>query len=173
MTDYTRPRRPHTPSGPAQRDALDARVRAVRRRIVSGSLLGTAAFTILAGYQTLNKPTVAAAATANTAIVGDVASATATAPLFAAQGGVALTTPTATATATPMPTATMAPTDDESGDDSTTTPPVPTATTPIPVPTATTAPVPTATTPPKPAATTPKPAPVYQAPSRPARSASS
>lgn len=156
MTDYTRPRRPHTPSGPAQRDALDARVRAVRRRIVSGSLLGTAAFTILAGYQTLNKPAVAAAATANTAIVGDVASATATAPLFATQGGVALTTPTATATATPMPTATMAPTDDESGDDSTTT---------LPVPTATTAPVPTATT--------PKPAPVYQAPSRPAKSASS
>jgi len=122
MSDDTRPRRPHTPSGPAQRGALNARIRTVRRRIIGGSLLGTAAFTILAGYQTLSQPAVADAATAaDTAITGDVASATATAPFFAAQGGAAVTTPTATtgntaatstaptATTVPVPTATTVP----------------------------------------------------------------
>lgn len=123
MSDDTRPRRPHTPSGPAQRGALNARIRTVRRRIIGGSLLGTAAFTILAGYQTLSQPAVADAATAaaDTAITGDVASATATVPFFAAQGGAAVTTPTATtgntaatstaptATTVPVPTATTVP----------------------------------------------------------------
>jgi len=110
MPDYSRQRRPHKPSGPAQRGALDTHIRTVRRRIVGGSLIGTAAFTILAGYQTLSTTTVADAATGSTdaASVVDVVPATATALLFADQGGVAVTTPTATtgATATTAPTAT-------------------------------------------------------------------
>ncbi len=171
MSDDTRPRRPHTPSGPAQRGALNARIRTVRRRIIGGSLLGTAAFTILAGYQTLSQPAVADAATAaDTAITGDVASATATAPFFAAQGGAAVTTPTATtgntaagaaATATPT-TAVIGAISTPATNAATTGNTAATST----APTATTVPVPTATT-------VPKPLSAYQAPTKRGKSSSS
>jgi hypothetical protein len=105
----TPPNAPRDKAGAIQRGALDQRIRALRRRIVAASLVGTAAFSLLAAYETHGTVTAApatpAAAIEHSTTVGQSTSQS----FFASQSsGVALDTATSTTAATASTTASPA-----------------------------------------------------------------
>jgi peptidoglycan DL-endopeptidase CwlO len=106
------PQQPLTPpntsraeTGAAQRGVLDQRIRAIRRRIVAASLVGTAAFSLLAAYETRGTVTAAPATPAVAIEQSTTAGQSTSQSFFASQSsGVTLGTATATTATTPATT---------------------------------------------------------------------
>lgn len=99
-------RRPVIPAwtrGNAQRRALDARLRALRRRVVVASLFGTLGFSALAGYHTATASTAAATTTGQP--TSSTTQSSGQSPLAGQSSGVTVTATTPAATATTAPAA--------------------------------------------------------------------
>ncbi len=108
----TPPNPPREQTGAVQRGALDRRIRMIRRRVVTASLVGTAAFSLLAAYETRGTATAAPATPA--AVAQSVTAGQSTGQsFFTSQNsgvavGAATTTTSSSATTAPATTASSA-----------------------------------------------------------------